>query len=80
MLALSSLEDEPIMDNEHFVQFGREAPLHFAARLGNIKQVRPLLKHGANPALQTVSRLSDPRRMIDWPTDVSALMWPKKSF
>ena len=53
------------MDNEHFVQFGRETPLHFAARLGNIKQVRLLLTHGANPALQTVSRLSDPRRMID---------------
>lgn len=78
--ALSGLDDEPIMDNEHFVQFGRETPLHFAARLGNIRQVRLLLAHGANPALQTVSRLSDPRHMVDWPMDVAALMWPKKSF
>jgi len=78
--ALSGLDDEPIMDNEHFVQFGRETPLHFAARLGNIRQVRLLLAHGANPALQTASRRSDPRHMIDWPMDVAALMWPKKSF
>lgn len=78
--ALSGLDDDPIMDNEHFVQFGRETPLHFAARLGNIRQVRLLLAHGANPALQTVSRLSDPRHMVDWPMDVAALMWPKKSF
>lgn len=78
--ALSGLDDAPIMDNEHFVQFGRETPLHFAARLGNIRQVRLLLAHGANPALQTVSRLSDPRHMVDWPMDVAALMWPKKSF
>jgi len=78
--ALSGLDDEPIMDNEHFVQFGRETPLHFAARLGNIRQVRLLLAHGANPALQTVSRLSDPRQMLDWPMDFAALMWPKKSF
>ena len=78
--ALSGLEGEPIMDNEHFVQFGRETPLHFAARLGNVRQVRLLLAHGANPALQTASRRSDPRHMIDWPMDVAALMWPKKSF
>lgn len=76
--ALSGLEDEPIMDNEHFAQFGQETPLHFAARLGNIKQVRLLLAHEANPALQTVSRRSEPKHMVDWPTD--ALMWPKKSF
>ena len=78
--ALSGLEGEPIMDNEHFVQFGRETPLHFAARLGNVRQVRLLLAHGANPALKTVSRRSDPRHMVDWPMDVAALMWPKKSF
>ena len=63
--ALSGLEDEPIMGNEHFVQPVQKTPLHFAARLGNIKQVHLLIAHGANPALQTVSRLSDPRRMID---------------
>ncbi|MEE2725741.1 MAG: ankyrin repeat domain-containing protein [Candidatus Latescibacterota bacterium] len=68
------------MDNEHFVQFVRETPLHFAARLNYIKQVRLLLAHGANPALQTLSRLSDLRRMVDWPTGVATLMWPKRSF
>ena len=29
--ALSGLDDEPIMDNEHFVEYGKETPLHFAA-------------------------------------------------
>jgi ankyrin repeat protein len=78
--ALSGLDEEPIMDNEHFVQFGRETPLHFAARLGNIEQVRLLLAHGADPSLRTVSKMVEPKQFVDWPTDVSALMWPKSTF
>lgn len=78
--ALSGLDKEPIMDNEHFVQFGRETPLHFAARLGNIEQVRLLLAHGADPSLRTVSKMVEPKQFVDWPTDVTALMWPKSTF
>ena len=78
--ALSGLDEEPIMDNEHFVQFGRETPLHFAARLGNMRQVRLLLAHGADPTMRTVSNMVEPKQFVDWPTDVTALMWPKKTF
>ena len=60
--ALSGLDDEPIMDNEHFVEYGKETPLHFAARLGNLRMVRLLLDHGANPSLKTVSRMRHPKQ------------------
>ena len=63
--ALSGLDDEPIMDNEHFVQYGKETPLHFAARLGNLRMVRMLLDHGANPSLKTVSRRSEPKQFTE---------------
>ena len=73
---LSGLDDEPIMDNEHFVQYGKETPLHFAARLGNQRMVRLLLDHGANPSLKTVSRISDPKQFAEWTDEVTSLVWP----
>ena len=74
--ALSGLDDEPIMDNEHFVQYGKETPLHFAARLGNLRMVRMLLDHGADPSLKTVSRRSEPKEFIEWTDEVTSLVWP----
>ena len=74
--ALSGLDDEPIMDNEHFVQYGKETPLHFAARLGNQRMVRMLLDHGADPSLRTVSRMSEPKEFIEWTDEVTSLVWP----
>ena len=74
--ALSGLDDEPIMDNEHFVQYGKETPLHFAARLGNLRMVRMLLDHGANPSLKTVSRISEPKEFAEWTDKVTSLVWP----
>ena len=74
--ALSGLDDEPIMDNEHFVQYGKETPLHFAARLGNLRMVRMLLDHGADPSLKTVSRMSEPKEFIEWTGEVTSLVWP----
>ena len=74
--ALSGLDDEPIMDNEHFVQYGKETPLHFAARLGNLRMVRMLLDHGANPSLKTVSRISEPKEFAEWTGEVTSLVWP----
>ena len=78
--ALSGFDDEPIMDNEHFVQYGKETPLHFAARLGNQRMVRLLLDHGADPSLRTVSRISDPKRFIEWTDEVTSLVWPLREF
>ena len=78
--ALSGLEDEPIMDNEHFVQYGKETPLHFAARLGNQRMVRLLLDHGADPSLKTVSRMSEPKRFAEWTDEVTSLVWPLREF
>ena len=78
--ALSGLDDEPIMDNEHFVQYGKEAPLHFAARLGNQRMVRMLLDHGANPSLKTVSRRSEPKQFAEWTDEVTSLVWPLREF
>lgn len=78
--ALSGFDDEPIMDNEHFVQYGKETPLHFAARLGNQRMVRLLLDHGADPSLRTVSRMSDPKRFIEWTDEVISLVWPLREF
>ena len=74
--ALSGLDDEPIMDNEHFVQYGKETPLHFAARLGNQRMVRLLLDHGADPSLKTVSRMSEPKQFAEWTDKVTSLVWP----
>ena len=74
--ALSGLDDEPIMDNEHFVQYGKETPLHFAARLGNLRMVRMLLDHGADPSLKTVSRISEPKEFAEWTDKVTSLVWP----
>ena len=78
--ALSGLDDAPTMDNEHFVRYGKETPLHFAARLGSVRQVRLLLAHGADPTLKTVSRMVEPQAFAEWTGDVTALMWPKKEF
>ena len=78
--ALSGLDDEPIMDNEHFVQYGKETPLHFAARLGNLRMVRLLLDHGANPSLKTVSRISNPKQFTEWTDKVTSLVWPLREF
>ena len=78
--ALSGLDDEPIMDNEHFVQYGKETPLHFAARLGNQRMVRLLLDHGANPSLKTVSRMSEPKQFTKWRDEVTSLVWPLREF
>ena len=78
--ALSGLGDEPIMDNEHFVQYGKETPLHFAARLGNQRMVRLLLDHGADPSLKTVSRMSEPKQFAEWTTEVTSLVWPLREF
>ena len=78
--ALSGLDDEPIMDNEHFVQYGKETPLHFAARLGNQRMVRLLLDHGADPSLRTVSRMSDPKQFAEWTAEVASLVWPLREF
>lgn len=78
--ALSGLDDEPIMDNEHFVQYGKETPLHFAARLGNLRMVRMLLDHGADPSLKTVSRISEPKQFAGWTDEVTSLVWPLREF
>ena len=78
--ALSGFDDEPIMDNEHFVQYGKEAPLHFAARLGNQRMVRLLLDHGADPSLKTVSRMSEPKQSTEWTDEVTSLVWPLREF
>ena len=77
---LSGLDDEPIMDNEHFVEYGKETPLHFAARLGNLRMVRLLLDHGANLSLKTVSRMRQPKQFTEWTDDVSSLVWPLREF
>ena len=78
--ALSGLNDEPIMDNEHFVQYGKETPLHFASRLGNQRMVRLLLDHGADPSLKTVSRISEPKQFTEWTAEVTSLVWPLREF
>ena len=77
---LSGLDDEPIMDNEHFVRYGKETPLHFAARLGNQRMVQMLLDHGADPSLKTVSRMSEPKQFVEWTDEVTLLVWPLRDF
>ncbi len=78
--ALSGLDDEPIMDNEHFIEYGKETPLHFAARLGNLRMIRLLLDHGANPSLKTVSRMCHPKQFTEWTDEVTSLVWPLREF
>lgn len=67
---LSGFDDEPIMDNEHFVRYGRETPLHFAARLGSIQMARLFLEHGADRTLKTVSRMVKPKEKTEWPNEI----------
>jgi hypothetical protein len=67
---LSGLGDEPIMDNEHFVRYGKETPLHFAARLGSFQMARLLLAHGADPSQKTVSRMVEPKEFTKWPEGI----------
>lgn len=76
--ALSGLDDEPIMNNEHFIEYGKETPLHFAARLGNPRQARLLLGHGADSTLKTVSRMKEPKETVPWEGEVTQLTWPMK--
>ena len=78
--ALSGLDGEPIMDNEHFVEYGRETPLHFAARLGNLRMVRLLLDHGADLSVKTVSRMCHPKQLTEWTDEVTSLVWPLREF
>lgn len=78
--ALSGLDDEPIMDNEHFIRYGRETPLHFAARLNTPRQARLLLTHGADPTLKTVSRQVEPESFEEWKSEVTSLTWPKTDY
>ena len=78
--ALSGLDDEPIMDNEHFIEYGKETPLHFATRLGNLRMVRLLLDHGANPSLKTVSRMCHPKQFTEWTDEIASLVWPLREF
>ena len=69
-VTFSGLDDEPIMENEHFVRYGKETPLHFAARLGSIQMARLFLAHSADPTMKTVSRLVEPGEFEDWTTEV----------
>jgi len=78
--ARSGLDDEPIMENEHFVKYGRETPLHFAARLGNKRHVQLLLDNGADPSLKTVSRKSEPNEFAEWTEEITSLLWPMTEF
>lgn len=78
--ALSGLADEPIMENEHFVKYGKETPLHFAARLGNIRHLRLLLRRGADTSLRTVSRIIQPKETTQWEGDVTQLTWPLSTY
>lgn len=78
--ARTGLNDEPIMENEHGIRYGRETPLHSAARSGSKLQVRLLLDHGADPSLRTVSRIVEPKQLAEWTEDVSSFLWPMTEF
>ena len=78
--ARTGLDDEPIMENEHGIRYGRETPLHSAARSGSKLQVRLLLDHGADASLRTVSRIVEPKRLAAWTEDVTSFLWPMTEF
>ena len=75
-----ALDDEPIMENEHGIRYGRETPLHSAARSGSKLQVRLLLDHGADASLRTVSRIVDPKQPTEWTGEVTSFLWPMTEF
>ena len=78
--ARTGLDDEPIMENEHGIRYGRETPLHSAARSGSKLQVRLLLDHGADASLKTVSRIVEPKQITEWTEDVTSFLWPMTEF
>ena len=78
--ARTGLDDEPIMENEHGIRYGRETPLHSAARSGSKLQVSLLLDHGANPSLRTVSRIVEPKQLTEWTEEVTSFLWPMMEF
>lgn len=78
--ARTGLDDEPIMENEHGIRYGRETPLHSAARSGSKLQVRLLLDHGADASLRTVSRIVEPKQLTEWTEDVTSFLWLMTEF
>ena len=78
--ARTGLHDEPIMENEHGIRYGRETPLHSAARSGSKLQVRLLLDHGADASLKTVSRIVEPKQLTEWTEEVTSFLWPMTEF
>ncbi len=78
--ARTGLDDEPIMENEHGIRYGRETPLHSAARSGSKLQVRLLLDHGADASLRTVSRIVEPKQLTEWTGEVTSFLWPMTEF
>lgn len=78
--ARTGLDDEPIMENEHGIRYGRETPLHSAARSGSKLQVRLLLDHGADASLRTVSRIVEPKQLTEWTEEVTSFLWPMTEF
>lgn len=78
--ARTGLDDEPIMENEHGIRYGRETPLHSAARSGSKLQVRLLLDHGVDASLRTVSRIVEPKQLAEWKGEVTSFLWPMTEF
>lgn len=78
--ARTGLDDEPIMENEHGIRYGRETPLHSAARSGSKLQVRLLLDHGADASLRTVSRIVQPKQLTEWTGEITSFFWPMTEF
>ncbi|MDE0297821.1 MAG: hypothetical protein OXN17_04260 [Candidatus Poribacteria bacterium] len=78
--ARTGLDDEPIMENEHGIRYGRETPLHSATRSGSKLQVRLLLDHGADASLRTVSRIVEPKQLTEWTEEVTSFLWPMTEF
>ena len=78
--ARTGLDDEPIMENEHGIRYGRETPLHSAARSGSKLQVRLLLDHGADASLRTVSRIVESKQPTEWIGEVTSFLWPMTEF
>ena len=78
--ARTGLDDEPIMENEHGIRYGRKTPLHSAARSGSKLQVSLLLDHGADASLKTVIRIVEPKQLAEWTGDVTSFLWPMTEF